>query len=478
MRAHLMNILRFFTQEERIAGLAITEEAVRLVFLERNPKTGETVLALKEEESLDVGVVSEGLIKDKDALTGALKKLIEKTGSRLKYFIVSIPGDQVYYKIFTFPKSVTSEKVREAMELTTSFQLPFPKESVYLDWEQTASSKDSGEFSVALSALKKDVADDYLLCLKKAGIRAIALEVHPMSTLRLVEVSDDAILAIDERTSGATFAMIKNGAIQFLRTIPSAFTNKDLLKKEITKIRNFYESDNGKIAQELRKEELTWREEYVSYGVLMDDRTRWMTALGAALRATVERSEDTFMSLMPIGTEKAYEYQRAAAFSVLITNIVVGLSFFFALSFFASYELMMTIQEGFSKQNSDLSAVSTPADMVDTELHAQTFNTLVGTAGSVVKTLPKWSGFLEELMKLIPKEITINTLSIPSPEGTIAIAGISKDRATLNAFRKTLQGWPTITNVNLPNTNLEQTGEIPFQASFNITNPSEIYNWK
>lgn len=473
-----MNLLRFFTQDEQIAGLAITEEALRLVFLQHDRNTQEALITTKEEELLPAGVIVDGIIKDKDALTSSLKALLAKTKPNLKYFTVSIPGDRAYYKVFSFPKNITNEKIREAMDLATSFQLPFPKENVYFDWEKGANNGEGEEFSIILCALKKEIADDYIACLKKAGIKVIALEIHPLSILRLAEPSPDTTLVTEKGGSGTLIFIVKNGIIRFMRMIPRTFINNDDVQKEITKVCTFYETEHGPVSAIINSAELPWRTEILTYSTQIEDRAQWSAALGAAVRAAIGRSKDNFMSLMPIGTEKAYEYQRAAAFSNLITNVSVGLSFFFAISFIASYGLMLTIQGNFSRQISGLGAVAMPTDAAIVEERVQNINTLVTKTSAITRSIPRFSNIVEEITAKASQDITINNLTIPSPEGRIGISGVAKDRASLNAFRNTLREWNTITTLDFPTTNLEQNENIPFQAAFSLSDPQSLYNWK
>ena len=57
----------------------------------------------------------------------------------------------------------------------------------------------------------------------------------------------------------------------------------------------------------------------------------------------------------------------------------------------------------------------------------------------------------------------------------MTITGVSKDRETLNLFKKSLQESPYITGVELPINNLEQKENIPFSISFHLKDPSMLY---
>ena len=190
-----MRFSRFFTREEPVAGLQISEEYLRLVSLETDYKTGEMKVAAIAEEPTPKDTIANGMVKNKDVLISSLKKLGGKIKDGLEYFVVSIPADQVYYKMFPFPKTVSGEKLEEAMKLTVGFQLPFKIEDIYLDWEKPGENKVSEETNeISLAAVRKKIIDDYLECLSKAKINAVAIEFHPLSAMRVVNSDKETYL--------------------------------------------------------------------------------------------------------------------------------------------------------------------------------------------------------------------------------------------------------------------------------------------
>lgn len=474
-----MNFLRFFTREEPVAGLDISEEYLRLVSLETDYKTGEMKIAAIAEEPLLKETIANGAIKNKDALISALKKLGGRVTDKLEYFVVSIPSDQIYYKMFPFPKAVSGEKLEEAMKLTVGFQLPFKLEDVYLDWEKPDETKTAEETNeISFAAVRKKIIDDYLECLSKAKINAVAVEFHPLSAMRVMNSDKETYLVSQKSPSGVVLFIFKNKLLRFLRSLPKEFIGDDLLPKEVEKVKNFYATRNGGVTKSFSFEELKIDPKFSKTPEIKTNENKWLVSVGAALRAVLPRKEDKLISLMPLGTEKAYEYTRAVSFSAFITNMTIGVSIFFAGSFLASLGLMMTIQENFSKQISSLSSLPVSQDITDLESRAEKFNSIVGETSPLVGSIPKWSVFFEELLKVLPKDIVINGMSLPGPEQRISLSGMAQNRGALNNFRKTLQSWPAATAVEFPVTNLEQRENIPFQASFVLSDPGALYNWK
>ena len=477
-----MNFLSFFTREEPIAGLAIEEDVLRLVLLKRHPETGQREIQTFATKTVSRGVITDGIITDRSALTASLKKLLARSNVRLNYFIVSIPANQTYYKIFSFPKNIDTEQLEEAMGLVADFQLPFAADDVEIDWEKVIIKEEWKETTgpshvVALAVLKKKVTNEYLACLNDAGIKTVALEIHPQSIERVSSEDKTGKLIIHKTPSNVLLYIIEEQTLRFLRSIPNAQLQGKELSEEIRKIANFYETTAQTTLQILPLDAQQINASIATNEEMRENISAWMIALGAAARGALPRKSDDLISLMPLGTEKAYEYQRAASFSIFLTHLAITFSIFFAASFLAAFALMIMIQENFSKQINALPPYRLPKISL-TEDHAKRMNVIIAQTSTLVKTLPRWSGFMEELIGKIPSDITISNLSIPSPGATISMSGVAKNRVALNNFRKTLQGWPTITSLDLPTTNLDQREDIPFQASFVPSDPQFIYNWK
>ena len=92
---------------------------------------------------------------------------------------------------------------------------------------------------------KKYVIDDYLECLSKAGINAVAIEFHPLSAMRVVSSDKETYLATQKNASDASVFVFKNRVLRFLRSMPKEYVGDDSLSAEVKKIENFYATKNG-----------------------------------------------------------------------------------------------------------------------------------------------------------------------------------------------------------------------------------------
>jgi hypothetical protein len=325
---------------------------------------------------------------------------------------------------------------------------------------------------IFLATIPKQVANDYLEVMAAAGLKTVAVEFYPMSISRAIELPPEgAFLVITENKENACVFAVEGKSIKLNRFIPTGF-----LENEIRKIADFYEAENkvsigGIINIGKEKEKVKIIKPFSGNEEIKKDGGKWAVALGAAIRGIIPRSSDTIVSLMPVGTEEAYDNQKAITFSEFISNIIVGLAVFFSVAFIGVWIMMMSLQQNFSSRLSILDS-NPQAGAGNLESRAATFNDLMGRTGVILEKLPRWSVVLEEMKSRVGPGILINSFSISLPADTINITGSAQTRPQLNLFKKTLEESPMLAEVKMPLTNLEQKENIPFSVSFRLKDPS------
>jgi Tfp pilus assembly PilM family ATPase len=480
-----MNIPNLLTKEKRVAGIEISDSVVRIAFFRPQKKGVHIAKDKKQEEELALieepiaaNIIADGVVTDIDLLGKTLKSIWEKAKLDTDYAIVSIPDDKIYSKIFSFPKSVEGVRLTEAMRLAISFQLPMKTEDIYLDWERTAGTPTLNE--ILLSTIPKEVAQKYITALEIAGIKTLALESHLASIARAVKLTPKEITIFSKKTpDGATIFALEDGILRFSRSLPLRFISEDKISSEIKKVKMALETQLSPIAKKNVHEEdiinAKIRDDYAKYPELGESKSKWLVPLGAAIRAKIPEGEDNLVSLLPVGTEEAYAYQKATIFITLIRNMTIGVSAFFVIAFLSAYIFVFSLSQKANNTISTLSSTPVPPELLAKETSIERVNALTGTASSILAETPLWSILLEETTKRITDGITISSFSAPSISSGITLTGVAHDRATLNQFRKSLQESAMFTDVVLPVTNLEQKENIPFSTTFRVSDPSKIY---
>ena len=485
-----MNIFNLLTKEKHVAGVEIDDSMIRVAFfhdgkkksfipfLHTTPSQSSKQELTVIEETLPDNIVKEGVVVDQDRLGKILANVWTKAGLTTRYAIVAIPDDQIYLRIFSFPRSVDEGRLREAMTIGVSFQLPMAQEDVYLDWEHIPNSQ-SLMHEVLLSAIPKTVAEGYIGALTLAGIKPLALESHLASIARAVKTEENTTTIFTKKTNDdATIFVMKDQAIRFSRAVPVRFVPKTKFEGEVKKIQAAFESELAPASPPIAIRDIesaSIRDEYAALPSLSKPSSKWLVALGAAIRGIIPEGDDHFISLLPIKMEEAYAYQKAATFAVLIRNMILGVSVFFIAVFLSMYFFMLSLSESVNTTLASQATIPISSELLDKETTVRDVNALTLTTETILSGTPVWSTFLEEIDKRIIRGIIISNLVVSSTEGVITLNGTAQDRTTLNEFKKTLQESPMFSDITLPITNLEQKEGITFNVSFRLKDVKALY---
>jgi len=294
-----MNILNLLTTKRHIVGIEISDQAIKISYLQTRQK-GEVNKDIPQdkliliEEQLPQGIIANGVILDKEALTQILKNIWEKENLSKSYAVVSIEEDKIYSHILSFPKTIDNTKIKEAVLLAIDFQIPINKNDYYIGWELNENNHNINK--VLISAISKNIANDYIKILDHAGINIMALESNLASLSRSIKTNPEELTIITkENRNSFTLFCLKNKAYQFSRTIPNSFIkDEDHKKNEISKIKNSFESETKEKSRELSLNQGELIEEYTKYPEIKEsnDQSKWLIAIGAFMRGKIPQGED------------------------------------------------------------------------------------------------------------------------------------------------------------------------------------------
>lgn len=497
----LKNLLSFFTRDELIAGLEISDSFIRLAVVEtlspdkssrndlNNKIEKKTRIKSLGEQILKKGIIENGEVKDKEALAEALKILLQRSDRSIGYVAVSISGKNIYTKVYSFPKTVSNEKIEESMKINIDFQLPVKKDEVYLDWEKIENEE---HIEALLVAIPKSIVDKYNETFTKAGMRAVAIEFYGASIARSINLSkvQSSMIMIDS-DEGVEIYIVKKFISKFNRFLPiKFFKEKKSFKEEVLRIINFFENEHksdvsffvsdGVGADEILNDKLSDKiipkmklenmidESFSVHEDILRSPEKWLIAVGAAMRGHISRSEDTYISLMPMGTEEAYEKQKAVSFVKFLSSLMIGLCAFFTFAFVGVLVMMISIENGFNKRLNNLNALPINGSGAVLEQRADKLNNLISKAKTALDSEPKWSAIVTVLKSQISASsgIIINNFSISPTGDTVSLSGVSKNKSIFNLFKKNLDDSGLFSDIVLPQIGLFQVENIPFSLSF------------
>jgi len=484
-----MNILNLLTNEKRVAGIEINEQVVHIVYFrkrknrkglqEGGEKLPENEIILIEEP-IPANIISNGIILEAALLSKMLKNLWRREKLKKFYAIVSIPEDKVYSKTLSLPKTENEEHLEQAINLAIDFQFPIKRDDSYIGWENTKKSEISNE--IIVSAIPKDIADLYIKVLENAGINTLALETHVASIARAINLKkDEATLLTKTNKESTTIIGLKNNIVTFSRTLPHSYVTDDTaIITEKDKIKNSLEADLNQQVIEIPFRDIKVREDYQKYPELIsisESQSKWLISIGAAIRGEIPNGQDELISLLPVGTVEAYKYQNVKIFIGLIRNLIIGVSIFFIGAYLASYFLIFSLSQTVNNTINSIKIPSVSADTTEKQNLINKVNSLTILTQSILNDTTNWSILIDEINSKVIDGIIISNFSAPSKNDIISISGIASNRTILNLFKKSLQESAYLTSVELPITNLEQKGDIPFSISFKLKDPN-ILNFK
>jgi hypothetical protein len=469
-----MKLPSFLNPEESIAGLDISETALRFIFIEQNGENKIQNINIAITIPMPQGIFHEGKLVNPNELKNTLLKLKAQVSSSLRYVIVSIPDPEMYTHIFSLPVSLSQEKITESVKLAATVQFPEALDQYYYDWQETKSFGTSAK-RISLSAGKSDTINKYIETLRQAGFFPVAIESASQSITRSIEINPENpnLLKIEEPSYTGLF-VIKLGTVQFRRILPKNKVPNDKVSEEVLKICEFYEFEDAPIASVIPQKEAKPKATF-SDPSLGDNPGLYLAALGAAIRGKIPRNEDRIPSIFPINTDQAYTYQKAVRYASFLSGLSIGLSILFVVATAGTWIFMTIIQQNIAQQVTSISN-TTNIESGTLEKNVEQLNSFLSIEKQIFTTSPNWSTVLDEIKTKSVEGVSITSVLIGQIDTEIKITGNTENRPKLNEFKKNLSESPIFTAINSPLSDLEKKSDIPFQITLKLKNPEEILN--
>jgi len=219
------NIISF---EPKIFGLDLSDRSIKVMQLERDGSTEK----IRGYYSIDMpeGNIEDGKITNKDSVSVFIREAIKKSGPKkinTKKVICSIPESKAFLRIITIPK-MEEQEIGEAIKWEMEANIPLPIDQVYFDW-QCLDRGEKNKQEILTVAVSKEIVDDTVDVLEKAGLELYGLEIESVATARSLvaeqdksegEGKDSASLIVDLGSQRTSFIMVVKGIPCFTSSIP------------------------------------------------------------------------------------------------------------------------------------------------------------------------------------------------------------------------------------------------------------------
>jgi len=217
-------MFKFLNLQPEVFGLDINDLSLKIVKLRKSRK-GFKLVSLNEV-SIKPGIIKEGTVQDKDALSDVIKSAVNTAkGAKLanNYVAMSLPEEKSFSQVIQMPK-MTEKELKSAVPFEAENYIPLTIDKVYLDFQIIDSHKDgeANHVDVLINVMPKPIVDTYVYSIKKAKLVPYILEVESQATVRALvkdKKSFPPTIFIDLGQDNTSFIIFSGGSIRFTSSL-------------------------------------------------------------------------------------------------------------------------------------------------------------------------------------------------------------------------------------------------------------------
>ncbi|MEY3807859.1 MAG: hypothetical protein RI893_835 [Pseudomonadota bacterium] len=207
----------FSQKQSAVLGIDISTAAIKLLELS---KAG----ARYRVESYAVTPLPQDAVIDKnianiDVIADTIKIALKQSGSKLKQAAVAVTGSSVMTKVIPMLASLTDDEMEEQIMVEADQYVPYSLDEVNFDFEVLGENESNPEMvNVLLAASRKDIIEDRVEALAKAGLKTKIVDVEAFA------MENAFTLLIDQLPEGIenqTVAIVDIGATMTVLNILS-----------------------------------------------------------------------------------------------------------------------------------------------------------------------------------------------------------------------------------------------------------------
>ena len=224
--------------EPKIFGIDLSDLSVKVVQLKKDGHNAE--VRSFSFMNIPPGYIEDGKIIDKDKVAGIIKEAVKQAGPKkikTKKVICSLPESKAFLRIVSTPK-MEDQEINEAIKWEMEANIPLPMDQVYFDW-QLLDTESKNKQNILTVAVAKEIVDDEMEVLKKAGLDVYGLEVESIASARSLinekeTQKDSTSLIVDLGSKRTSFIMVVGGVPFFTSSIPfSSVSVNDAIAKSL-----------------------------------------------------------------------------------------------------------------------------------------------------------------------------------------------------------------------------------------------------
>jgi type IV pilus assembly protein PilM len=199
-----------------LIGLDISSTSIKLVELSEGSNK-EPRLERYASEPMPRGAMSDGNIENIDQVSEAIRRVVLKSGTKLKKVSLGMPSAAVITKKIILSGGASEESLEMQVESEASQYIPFALDEVRLDFCVIGPVPNSpDEVEVMLAASRKEKIEDRVAVAESSGLKAVVMDIDSYAARsavsRVVAQKDnggkDKIIALFQMGAKVTYVSI------------------------------------------------------------------------------------------------------------------------------------------------------------------------------------------------------------------------------------------------------------------------------
>lgn len=150
-------------------------------------------------------------------ITKIIKLMLQKSGMSLSEAYVALPSYMALFAVTQVPM-LDEKELLTALPLEAKKHIPVPLNSVQLDWINLGKNNLKDKYNILIIAVPNSVADKYIEITKTLGIKIKGFELDCFSTLRTLNLTNEATCIIDIGARNSTAMIVNNKQLQTIQS--------------------------------------------------------------------------------------------------------------------------------------------------------------------------------------------------------------------------------------------------------------------
>ncbi|PKK91805.1 MAG: hypothetical protein CVV64_03850 [Candidatus Wallbacteria bacterium HGW-Wallbacteria-1] len=245
-----------FGSPKAFLGLDIGTSAIKVALIKKGspPSLGGFAMV-----PLPEGAIVDGSIADAETVAEFMKEALAQVAGKGSPVHTALSAQNVIVRFINMPV-MSRDDLDETIKYEAEQYVPYAIDDVSISFEQLTqveSETGAGQLLILLVVAQKELIGNYMGCLKMAGVVPEVLDVDSLAVLNALHLTieeQNVVSVIDIGAGTTNISILKEGVLQFNRSIPIAGNNITMVIQNVLKL-DFEQAENVKIEEGITVEE-------------------------------------------------------------------------------------------------------------------------------------------------------------------------------------------------------------------------------